>query len=50
MFKGHFKVKQQCSCVSQVSANLQHMEGFLEKRDQLLPGRQQVETNAITLP
>ncbi|XP_054684656.1 spectrin beta chain, non-erythrocytic 5 [Grus americana] len=23
------------------SANLQHMEGFLEKRDQLLPGRQQ---------
>ncbi|XP_027737533.1 spectrin beta chain, non-erythrocytic 5 [Empidonax traillii] len=26
---------------SLVSANLQHMEGFLEKRDQLLPGRQQ---------
>ncbi|XP_009997918.1 PREDICTED: spectrin beta chain, non-erythrocytic 5 [Chaetura pelagica] len=24
-----------------VSSNLQHMEGFLEKRDQLLPGRQQ---------
>lgn len=24
-----------------VSASLQHMEGFLEKRDQLLPGRQQ---------
>uniref|UniRef100_A0A8C3KKS8 Calponin-homology (CH) domain-containing protein n=1 Tax=Calidris pygmaea TaxID=425635 RepID=A0A8C3KKS8_9CHAR len=46
---GHLKVKQQCSCVSQASASLQHMEGFLEKRDQLLPGRQQVETNAITL-
>ncbi|XP_009472039.1 PREDICTED: spectrin beta chain, non-erythrocytic 5 [Nipponia nippon] len=26
---------------SLVSASLQHMEGFLEKRDQLLPGRQQ---------
>ncbi|NWW62036.1 SPTN5 protein, partial [Ifrita kowaldi] len=26
---------------SSVSASLQHMEGFLEKRDQLLPGRQQ---------
>ncbi|XP_074765676.1 spectrin beta chain, non-erythrocytic 5 isoform X1 [Athene noctua] len=26
---------------SLVSARLQHMEGFLEKRDQLLPGRQQ---------
>ncbi|KAM9654132.1 spectrin beta chain, non-erythrocytic 5 [Morphnus guianensis] len=27
--------------ISSVSANLQHMEGFLEKRDQLLPRRQQ---------
>lgn len=35
--------------LSQVSASLQHMEGFLEKRDQLLPGRQQVEKNASTL-
>ncbi|XP_052552192.1 spectrin beta chain, non-erythrocytic 5 [Tympanuchus pallidicinctus] len=26
---------------SSVSASLQHMEGFLEKRDQLLPGRRQ---------
>ncbi|XP_047920914.1 spectrin beta chain, non-erythrocytic 5 [Anser cygnoides] len=26
---------------SSVSTSLQHMEGFLEKRDQLLPGRQQ---------
>ncbi|NWS72003.1 SPTN5 protein, partial [Crotophaga sulcirostris] len=26
---------------SPVSASLQHLEGFLEKRDQLLPGRQQ---------
>ncbi|KAM6392440.1 LOW QUALITY PROTEIN: spectrin beta chain, non-erythrocytic 5 [Pluvialis apricaria] len=26
---------------SSVSASLQHMQGFLEKRDQLLPGRQQ---------
>ncbi|XP_014805640.1 PREDICTED: spectrin beta chain, non-erythrocytic 5-like [Calidris pugnax] len=26
---------------SSASASLQHMEGFLEKRDQLLPGRQQ---------
>lgn len=35
--------------MSQVSASLQNMEGFLEKRDQLLPRRQQVEISTITL-
>ncbi|NXW30481.1 SPTN5 protein, partial [Phaetusa simplex] len=32
---------QRLENTSSVSASLQHMEGFLEKRDQLLPGRQQ---------
>lgn len=33
--------KERFETASLVSASLQHMEGFLEKRDQLLPGRQQ---------
>ncbi|XP_061199763.1 spectrin beta chain, non-erythrocytic 5 [Neopsephotus bourkii] len=33
--------KGRVETANSVSANLQHMEGYLEKRDQLLPGRQQ---------
>ncbi|NXW82166.1 SPTN5 protein, partial [Alopecoenas beccarii] len=33
--------QERLESTSSVSASLQHMEGFLEKRDQLLPGRQQ---------
>ncbi|XP_065538942.1 spectrin beta chain, non-erythrocytic 5 [Lathamus discolor] len=33
--------KERLETANLVSANIQHMEGYLEKRDQLLPGRQQ---------
>ncbi|NWX12365.1 SPTN5 protein, partial [Aegotheles bennettii] len=38
--------KQGLENTSLVSASLQHMEGFLEKRDQLLPGRQQPDSRS----